>query len=410
MVLELGRAIEFEVILTHDDGPHTYLSTKFPLFDAAGRAYAVGGISTDITERKRAEEAVCRERDFAEGLIATAQAIVLVLDRRGRIVRVNPFLERITGLCPSEVQGEDWFDTFVPPGHRRRARDAFNQILTDEVANHITYPILTRDSRECEFEWASRALSSIGVDACVLAIGHDITALEQAQRRVLQAERLAAIGEMVAGLSHESRNALHRSQVCLEMLALEVEDRPEALNLIARLQLAQDDLHRLFDDVRGYSAPIHLDVRPCDLSAIWREAWAQLEATGPGRNDILHERFDGVDLHCLGDPFRLGQVFRNILDNSLAAAGPAQVEIHCEPAELGGRPALRVAVRDHGPGLGPEQRQRIFEPFFTTKAKGTGLGMAITKRIVEAHGGLIAVGDGAGPGAEITITLPRGHS
>ena len=65
-------------------------------------------------------------------------------------------------------------------------------------------------------------------------------------------------------------------------------------------------------------------------------------------------------------------------------------------------------MRDHGPGLSPEQRQRIFEPFFTTKTRGTGLGMPITKRIVEAHGGTIAVGEGGGPGAEIILTLPRG--
>ncbi len=92
----------------------------------------------------------------------------------------------------------------------------------------------------------------------MLAIGHDLTALEEAQQRALQAERLAAIGEMVAGLSHESRNALHRSQVCLEMLTFEVEDRPEALQLIARLQAAQDDLYRVFEDVRTYAAPIAL--------------------------------------------------------------------------------------------------------------------------------------------------------
>ncbi len=73
-----------------------------------------------------AEEAVRRERDFAEGLIATAQAIVLVLDRQGRIVRVNPFLRSLTGCGPDEVQGEDWFSTFVPPRDRCRAREAYD--------------------------------------------------------------------------------------------------------------------------------------------------------------------------------------------------------------------------------------------------------------------------------------------
>jgi signal transduction histidine kinase len=81
--------------------------------------------------------------------------------------------------------------------------------------------------------------------------------------------------------------------------------------------------------------------------------------------------------------------------------------VRCTEARLGDRPALCVAVRDNGPGLNAEQRRRIFEPFFTTKTKGTGLGMAIAKRIVEAHGGRLAVGTGTGPGAEIILTLPR---
>src|SRR5262249_11439026 len=188
-------------------------------------------------------------------------------------------------------------------------------------------------------EWANRVLAGLGGEAYVLAIGHDLTALEDAQGRALQVERLAVIGEMVAGLSHESRNALHRSQVCLEMLGLEVEDRPEALDLIARLQAAQDNLYRLFEDVRSYAAPIHLEVRACDLAEVWREAWAQLAAQRRSRGDTLVEATDGVDLHCAADPFRLGQVFRNILDNALSAgADPARIEIGCDRTQLEGQP------------------------------------------------------------------------
>jgi signal transduction histidine kinase len=216
---------------------------------------------------------------------------------------------------------------------------------------------------------------------------------------------------MVAGLAHESRNALHRSQVCLEMLTLEVEDRPEALNLITRLQKAQDDLYHLFEDVRSYAAPINLEPRVCNLADVWRATWANLEEHRKGRETTLHEELDGLDLECVGDPFRLEQVFRNIMDNSLAAcAGPVTIEIRSTPAEIDGQPAIRIALRDHGPGLSPEQRQRLFEPFFTTKTRGTGLGMPISKRIVEAHGGTIAPGEGEGPGAEIILTLPRGFS
>ncbi|MBV9122779.1 MAG: PocR ligand-binding domain-containing protein, partial [Planctomycetes bacterium] len=102
------------------------------------------------------------------------------------------------------------------------------------------------------------------------------TALKEAQQKALQAERLAAIGQMVAGLAHESRNALQRGVACLEMLSLRLQGQPEALNLLARAQKAQDDLHRLYEEVREYAAPIHLDTCVCDLSQVWREAWADL--------------------------------------------------------------------------------------------------------------------------------------
>jgi signal transduction histidine kinase len=234
--------------------------------------------------------------------------------------------------------------------------------------------------------------------------------VRHAQQRALQAERLAAIGQMVAGLAHESRNALQRSQACLEMLALKVRDRPEALDLIARLQRAQEHLHHLYEDVRSYAAPIVLDRRPCDAGQVWREAWSHLDAEHSGRPARLREELATADLRLVADPFRLGQVFHNILDNALAAVrGPVEVVVRAEEADLDGAPALRVTVRDNGPGLDPERAPQVFEPFYTTKARGTGLGLPIVRRIVEAHGGVIAVGEGPGPGAAFLITLPRGH-
>jgi signal transduction histidine kinase len=233
---------------------------------------------------------------------------------------------------------------------------------------------------------------------------------QAAREQILQSERLAAIGQMMTGLAHESGNALARSQSCLEMLTWEVEDRPEALELIQHLQKAQDHLQHLYEEVRGYAAPLQLEREVLDVRTTWRQAWEDLKLARQGRDAALGEEIDagGVDTHCPIDPFRLGQVFRNILENALAACSdPVRVTVRCEDAVLEGRPALCVSVRDNGPGLNPEQRQRIFEPFYTTKTKGTGLGMAIAKRILEAHGGQIAVGPSGPPGAEILLTLPR---
>jgi signal transduction histidine kinase len=233
--------------------------------------------------------------------------------------------------------------------------------------------------------------------------------LQAAQQQALQAERLAAIGQTVAGLAHEGRNALQRSHGCLERLGWKLQGRPDELDLIARAQNAQDDLIRLFEDVQGYAAPVRLDRTLCDLVEVWQGVWVQLAPLRGGRDVRLYEEVRaGDDLHCYADPFRLGQVFRNILENALTAcADPVRIEVKGSEVTLAGDPAVRVAVRDNGPGLNDEQRHSIFEPFYTTKVKGTGLGMAIAKRIVEAHGGRIAVGESPGAGAEIVITLPR---
>jgi len=236
----------------------------------------------------------------------------------------------------------------------------------------------------------------------------DITERKREQERLLQAERLAAIGQMMTGLAHESGNALARSQSCLEMLTWEVEDRPEALDLIARIQKAQDHLKQLYDEVRSYAAPLKLERDPWVLSMVWRQTWEHLAVTRQGRDATLTEDVGTTDLSLPIDPFRMDQVFRNIFENALAACDdPVRIVVRCKDGTLEGRPAVCVSVQDNGPGLNPHQRQRIFEPFFTTKTKGTGLGMAIARRIIEAHGGKIAVGPAEGGGAELLLWLPR---
>jgi signal transduction histidine kinase len=192
------------------------------------------------------------------------------------------------------------------------------------------------------------------------------------------------------------------------MLALKVEDRPEAVDLIKRAQKAQDHLHHLFEDVRSYAAPIRLEAGRFDLPSVWREAWSYLDSAARQHSATLTERIEAAATRCWLDPFRLVQVFRNILENALTSgAEPVAIEVWCSSELMEGRDAFRVSIRDNGPGLTPEQVERIFEPFYTTKARGTGLGMAICRRIVEAHGGRIAVGPPGGPGAEIILTLPR---
>lgn len=227
-----------------------------------------------------------------------------------------------------------------------------------------------------------------------------------AEKRARQAERLAAVGQAMAGVVHESRNALQRAKACLEMLALEVEDRPEALDLIAGVQRAQADLQRLHAEVGDYAAPMQLEFARSNLATLWRQTWSQLTPLWKDRSIVLRETID-CDPTGEVDAFRLNQVFRNIFENAIQASlAQGAILVRCESDVLDGRAALRCSVRDKGPGMNQQQRAQIFEPFFTTKVKGTGLGMAIAQRIVDSHGGTIEVADHDGPGAEIIITLP----
>jgi signal transduction histidine kinase len=230
-----------------------------------------------------------------------------------------------------------------------------------------------------------------------------ITRLKHAEERALQAERLAAIGHFVTSLAHESRNFLQKISCSAEFLELIDKDNSEALEEIRRIQTAEKGLEHLLEELRQYAAPMKLEKSLISIQSVWRSAWADVTGRQATVEAELHDELDGTNVACQIDVFRFGQVFRNLFENSIAACGQrARVEIHS--LREGG--ALIVTVRDHGPGLNADQQQNVFKPFFTTKAKGTGLGMAITKRIVEAHGGDICVGS-RNHGAEFMIRLPQ---
>jgi signal transduction histidine kinase len=368
-----------------------------------------------IAEHRRAELEVQRQARILRSVMDTITDAVMVVDEHAKVVLFNPAVARLIGPVAIGAGPDRWPQRGV--AHRADGRTplqfeelALARALRGEVVADAEQ-LIRRPGRP-PGPWVSASASPLhdeqgGLKGAVV-VWRDISERKRAEEELLQSERLAAIGQMMTGLAHESGNALARSQSCLEMLAWEVEDRPEALALIERIQKAQDDLRQLYEEVRGYAAPLKLDREPADLAAAWRQAWSNLALARRGRDARLVEELAAPPATFELDPFRMQQVFRNILENALAACrDPVRVVVCTEAAELDGRPAVRVSVRDNGPGLNAEQRARIFDPFFTTKTKGTGLGMAIARRIVEAHGGVIAVGPATGGGAEICITLPR---
>ncbi|HVX12765.1 MAG TPA: ATP-binding protein [Pirellulales bacterium] len=360
-------------------------------------------------ERRRLAQAKARSDAAFRTLVEAAPTLTVIVRPDCKIVYVNPFAEQLTGFSSAELLGHDFASALGESSARR-------DLIGGTASNHTrTRPrggvqdtLHCRNGAHRSVVWNAKVLSDFDGAPAILAIGHDMTELHEAQRKALQAERLAAIGQMMTGLTHESRNALQRSKACLEMLAMEVEDRPAALDLVRRIEKAQDHLQHLYEEVRTYAAPINLKTSVCDLGELWREIWADLMQVVPQKRVQLCEESRCTNLMCNIDRFAIGQVFHNILENAVSVLPDSgSIDIICSDAEFDGRPALRIAFCDNGPGLTAEQRRRIFEPFYTTKTKGTGLGMAIAKRIVQSHGGLIEADSQPGRGAEIVVLLPR---
>jgi len=400
-----------------------------------------------LAERRRAAEEIRRLDTHLQRRVEEMQTLLDVIpigiaitdDPACQRIRVNPALARLLRLVPDaktedrKQKAETRKDpvTLSLPSAFCLLPSAFRfqrsgvEVRAEELPLHRA--ARGEEVRETDFDvvhpdgttvhltgYAAPLLDEAGRPRGAVGAFLDITERKKEQERALQTERLAAIGQMVTGLAHESGNALARSQSCLEMLAWEVAGQPEALDLIARIQTAQDHLKFLYEEVRGYAAPVVLERGWLNLGKVWRQSWKNLALERPP-DAVLREHINGVDLSCQADLFRLDQVFRNILENALIACRggcgeggpPVRIDIRCHETTVSGRPALSISLQDNGPGLTVEQKQRIFEPFYTTRTKGTGLGMAIVRRIVEAHGGQIAVGPALGGGAEIVLLLPR---
>jgi PAS domain S-box-containing protein len=369
-------------------------------------------LRAEIAVRKSAED---RLRESEERFRLMVESVkdyaIFMLDRAGRVLTWNAGAERLMGYQEEEIVGQH-FARFYPPKDVEGGKP--DGSLRAAVAEGRHEDEGWRVRKDGTLFWANTVLAALfdseGYLFGFAKVTRDLTERMRAQERALQSERLAAIGQMVAGVAHESRNALQQILASAEMLKRRLPAGPE-VTLVGEIVKANNRVHRLLEDVRTYAAPLNLACETRDLADLWQEAWRQLAPLRQGRVAYFHEDAAGLDLRCLVDPFRIERLFRNLLENALAACGdPVKIEVRCAATELDGQPAIRIRVADNGPGLTAEQKQRVFQPFFTTKTSGTGLGLAIARRIVEAHGGRIGLSEGTSPGAVIELHLPRGQS
>ena len=344
-----------------------------------------------------------------QAILHTAVEAIIVIDQRGACESLNPAAEAMFGYGAEEVIGKNI--SMLMPSPYREEHDGYleNYLQTGQkkiigIGREVTG---LRKSGE-EFP-IYLAVSEVQLPDRIIFTGfvQDISEQKESQSRLVQSERLAVLGEAMARLAHESRNSLQRIQIAVETARLHSEAGTPLSGQLDAIEKASDGLDALLSELKNYAAPLTLDRIDACLVGVWREAW---QATAPlrvGRTVELREVISEARIACEVDRFRMEQVFRNLFENSLAACtDPVQISIHVSQMHAGVGDFWEIRVSDNGPGLSAQQAARIFEPFFTTKAKGTGLGMAIASRIIEAHGGTMSVGT-TDRGTEIIIQLPR---
>ncbi|HUR34982.1 MAG TPA: ATP-binding protein [Vicinamibacterales bacterium] len=245
----------------------------------------------------------------------------------------------------------------------------------------------------------------------------DLTQVEQMEERERLRDRLASLGEMAAGIAHELKNPLAGIEVMAGLLRRQVPDSPDAQSLLADILSEAKLANAIVVEMLEFVRPIRLQVEPIDIAQVLQQAVMNAESKVPRRNveisvDVL-ERLPLID----GDASQLCQVFSNLLTNAFEAVnGAGRVAMRATLDSVDQDPAFGdasqttqavvVDVTDDGPGVPAELSDRIFNPFFTTKTTGTGLGLPIVRKIVDAHDGRIDLSSEPGRGTRFRVTLP----
>jgi len=374
-------------------------------------------IIQDAYQAESVAKRIGEERDFAEGVIATAQAVVMMVDQSGEVVRVNQFLAKRLGwthLTPKTSMPHLNCLDLVIESDREALRNFIASALESQSPPPLETQLAVTDGPSPRVRWHAKkylepddllVAPSAPARPLVLCVGQDISELSDAQTRLVRSERLAAIGQTMTGLAHESRNAFQRSQAALETLALELEGRPAAVKLVEQIQRAHDHLLHLYEEVLQFARPVRLELRPVQVASLLQQTWEHI-GQARGEKSVLFEVKSTAPMEVFADPFALEQTFRNLIENAMEASPPGGlIEVMLDETWEGADRCVRIRFRDFGLGMSDNAIARAFEPFYTTRSRGTGLGLPISRRLIESHGGTLELCQ-ATPGVIATVTLP----
>lgn len=348
-------------------------------------------------------------RDYLSKLLDHANAPIIVIGRRREVTVVNLAVLALTGLDRESALGRD-FITLVSEEERRRIMPVFIDALRGVPTSNfeVKLPRAGGGFARIAFNVAS-ILSADGEVDGVIAIGRDLTEVRELESQVIQAEKLATLGQLAAGVVHEINNPLTSISVYSDYLLKKGERAhadPADVEKLRRIVHASERILNFTRDLVAYARPSAEQPRSVSIHDVLDQSVMFCEHVIRESGVVVEKRYALELPPVFAVKGQLHQVFINLITNACQAmpAGKGRLVLETRMADSG---RLLVRMTDNGSGIAPEHAERIFEPFFSTKSegRGTGLGLSIVRNIIEQHRGEVRVRSAVGEGTSFEITL-----
>jgi PAS domain S-box-containing protein len=410
---KLDYEVEFRILLPDATTKHIH-TVGHPVLNASGDLVQFVGSSTDITERKRAEQAT----RLLAAIVESSHDGIVSKSLNGVITSWNKGAERLFGYTAEEAVGQN-ITLIIPPERRDEERAIVEQLTRGERVDHFETVRMRKDGSLLDVSLTISPMKDASgrvVGASKLA--RDITerkraeeALRQAQTDLAHASRLTTMGEFTASLAHEVQQpiaaAVTDANTCVRWITRDEPDLKEAREAAWRIVKDAKRATEIIDRVRLLFKKGTPQRELVDVNEVAREMIVIL-GDEASRHSISVRTELAEDLpHVIGDRVQLQQVLMNLIVNGVDAMhdvdGPRELIVKSQPAENN---ELLLSVSDTGVGLPRHQADQIFNAFFTTKTHGTGMGLRISRSIIESHGGRLWAADNSPRGASFCFTLP----
>ena len=402
-----GHLRNFEATLRRKNGSPIYvLINAFGMYDSLGRLLQIRGLMLDVTGLHTYQSELQRERDFSGKILSNTQSLILVADTAGLISYANRRWYE-AGFEQRELLGRPLLE-LAAPGYVRPLADALQAILRGGQVDNLELQIMRGNGHAGQFSVnLSPMRDEQGNINSIVVVMTDITDSAELRGKLVHAEKMAAVGQLVSGVAHEVNNPLTAILGFADLL-LENPDLPATAvkDLRVILQEAQRT-KQIVQNLLSFARQMPPQRNAVQLNVILRRT-IQLRSYDFNSHgvDIVEHLDEGLP-DVIGDAHQLQQVFLNILNNAYDAVHEVGRTARIEIMTTKAGDAVEVSFCDNGYGI--SHPDRIFDPFFTTKevGKGTGLGLSICYGIVKEHGGEILCHNNTdGPGATFIVRFP----